>query len=57
MQTNDYFYMQLITWNHIILYKLLAWDINPLNDVTVYKQMITSRSTLAVIGHTFSASH
>ena len=35
VQTNDYYQIEIITWNHIIVYKLVL-DRNSWNHTTVY---------------------
>ena len=35
MQTNDYYQIEIVTWNHIIVYELLVLDKNTWNNTTV----------------------
>ena len=41
VQTNNYYYpIGTVTWNHIIVYKLLVLDSNTWNHRDAYKQII-----------------
>ena len=44
MQSNDYYLIEMVTWNHIIMYKLLVLDRNTWNHIIVYKLLVLDRN-------------
>ena len=44
-QTNDYYYEEIVTWNHIIIYKLFVLDWNTSDHITVCELFVLDRNT------------
>ena len=44
IQTNDHYKIEMITWNHMVMYRLLL-DRNTWNYTTVYKLFVLSENT------------
>ena len=45
MQTNDYHQIEIVSWNHIIMYKLLVLERNTLDHTTLCKLFVLNKNT------------
>ena len=45
MQTNDYYWVEIVTWNNLIVYRLLVLDRNTWNNKAVCQLFVLDRCT------------